>query len=94
MNQPSSQKSSSSSSGSIQPCPTSTPPPTSTYDDIINHRRPISPNHPPMSREARAAQFAPYAALVGHRNIIATDENNFLSSDDPDYIIIKKDCDI
>jgi hypothetical protein len=33
------------------------------YDDIINLKRPISKNHPPMSMTNRAAQFAPFAAL-------------------------------
>lgn len=28
-----------------------------------------------MDRNSRAAQFAPYAALVGHRDIIANEEN-------------------
>ena len=28
-----------------------------------------------MDRNSRAAQFAPYAALVGHRDIITNEEN-------------------
>lgn len=36
------------------------------YDDIINLPRPVSKNHPRMSRIARAAQFAPFAALTGY----------------------------
>ena len=43
------------------------------YADILHHPRPQAPN--PMSLEARAAQFAPYAALVGHKDIIAADED-------------------
>lgn len=43
------------------------------YADIINRKRPHAQN--PMSHEARAAQFAPYAALVGYKDIIATDES-------------------
>ena len=35
------------------------------YDDIIDMERPVSKRHTPMSREARAAQFAPFAALTG-----------------------------
>ena len=35
------------------------------YDDIINLPRPISKKHKPMPRKDRAAQFAPFKALVG-----------------------------
>ena len=38
------------------------------YDDIINLPHHVSKNHPQMSLENRAAQFAPFAALVGYRN--------------------------
>ncbi len=64
---------------------------TSKYADLIHHERPVSPNHKPMSREARAAQFAPYAALVGHRDIIAADEDDFLNQSDPTHLIILDD---
>lgn len=40
------------------------------YDDIINLSVPVSSKHPRMSRENRAAQFAPYAALKGHNLVI------------------------
>ena len=40
------------------------------YDEIINHPHYDPRNHPRMSREMRAAQFAPYAALSGHANAI------------------------
>ena len=36
------------------------------YDDIINLPHHQSKIHKPMSREERAAQFAPFAALTGH----------------------------
>lgn len=36
------------------------------YDDIINLSRPISKKHRPMSMINRAAQFSPFAALVGY----------------------------
>ena len=42
----------------------------SKYDDIIEHSHYEPKNHPRMSREMRAAQFAPYAALVGHAGAI------------------------
>jgi len=36
------------------------------YGDILQLSRPLSKNHPPMPTEARAAQFAPFAALTGY----------------------------
>lgn len=41
------------------------------YKDMLNMKRPISKKHPPMAREARVAQFAPFAAMVGHDAAIA-----------------------
>lgn len=38
------------------------------YDDIINLPHYISKKHRPMPREARAAQFAPFAALTGYES--------------------------
>lgn len=35
------------------------------YDDIINLHHRVSTKRPQMTRSARAAQFAPFAALVG-----------------------------
>lgn len=40
------------------------------YEDIIHLSRPVSTKHPPMSRENRAAQFAPFAALTGFEGAI------------------------
>ena len=40
------------------------------YDEIINAPRHVSKNHPQMSKENRAAQFAPFAALNGHGDLI------------------------
>ena len=40
------------------------------YDDIIGLPHPVSKKHPPMPMQARAAQFAPFAALTGHRESI------------------------
>ncbi len=61
---------------------------SSRYDDIIDLPRPIIKNHPPMSRSMRAAQFAPYAALTGHRDIIQQNESNNVYQEPeiiPDY---------
>lgn len=40
------------------------------YDDIISLDRPPSPGHPPLSRQSRAAQFSPFAALTGYEAAI------------------------
>ena len=40
------------------------------YVDIINLPHHISKRHPQMSLEARAAQFAPFAALTGYEKAI------------------------
>lgn len=41
------------------------------FDDIINEKQPPLRTHMRMSKEARAAQFAPFAAMVGHDAMIA-----------------------
>lgn len=40
------------------------------YCDMYMMNRPVSKNHKPMSLQARAAQFAPFAALTGHKDVI------------------------
>ena len=40
------------------------------YGDILQLSHPEPKNHPRMSIEARAAQFAPFAALTGYDNVI------------------------
>ena len=40
------------------------------YDDIINLPHHVSKKHKQMSIEARAAQFAPFAALVGYDDAV------------------------
>ena len=40
------------------------------YEDILHKERPYSSSHPPMPRSHRAAQFAPFAALNGHGDLI------------------------
>lgn len=44
------------------------------YDDIINLPHHVSKNHPKMSLENRAAQFAPFAALVGYEEAIVASQ--------------------
>ena len=43
----------------------------SRYDDIINLPHHVSPTHQRMSMHDRAAQFAPFAALVGYDDAVA-----------------------
>ena len=43
----------------------------SDYEDIINLPHHVSTNHPRMSMESRAGQFAPFAALTGYEAVIA-----------------------
>ena len=46
------------------------------YSDIIDLPHPVSKKQPPMPVEARAAQFAPFAALTGLDEMMdATAEN-------------------
>ncbi|MBE6036039.1 MAG: hypothetical protein E7223_00225 [Clostridiales bacterium] len=57
------------------------------YSDIIHLSRPVSTAHPPMSRQDRAAQFSPFAALTGHDAAVKetarlTDRRRELSEDD------------
>ncbi len=44
------------------------------YEDIINHPHYVSKKRPQMSRSDRAAQFSPFAALVGHEEALAAKE--------------------
>ena len=47
------------------------------YSDIIDLPHHTSKKHPRMSMEARAAQFAPFAALTGHGEAIQRAEEAF-----------------
>jgi len=58
----------------------------SKYDSIINLPHHKSKNHPPMTIEQRAAQFAPFAALTGYKESILeearlTDEKIIISDE-------------
>ena len=67
---------------------------TDQYEDIINLPHPVSKRHPQMSMEERAAQFAPFAALTGHRESIRktaedVDDSNAKEApipEEPNYI--------
>ena len=48
---------------------------TDNYEDIINLPHHVSTRHPRMSMEARAAQFAPFAALTGYNDAIMDTAN-------------------
>ena len=57
------------------------------YDDIIDRKRPFYPDLPPMSIHDRAAQFSPFAALVGYEDAVEetgrlTDERREISEDE------------
>ena len=41
------------------------------YDDIIHLKRPHYEEYPPMPVEDRAAQFSPFAAVVGYGDAVA-----------------------
>ena len=49
----------------------------SQYDDIIRMKRPVSKKHPPMSIQDRAAQFAPFAALSGHKEALEEEARTY-----------------
>lgn len=44
---------------------------THKYDDIIDMPHHVSPRHPQMPLEDRAAQFSPFAALTGFEDAIS-----------------------
>lgn len=44
------------------------------YEDIIELPHHVSKTHPPMSLEARSAQFAPFAALTGYEEEVKETE--------------------
>ena len=54
-----------------------------SYDDIIHLPRPVSPRRNPMPALARAAQFAPFAALSGFEDSI--DETARLTDRPPEH---------
>lgn len=58
-----------------------------TYDDILYLPHPTSRTHPQMSRQDRAAQFSPFAALTGYEDTVKetarlTEERPILTEDE------------
>ena len=51
------------------------------YDDIIQLPHYVSKTHPQMPVSDRAAQFAPFAALTGHQEVIRQMEKDHVSED-------------
>lgn len=56
-------------------------PEPSPYEDILYLPHPVSGKHPRMPAADRAAQFAPFAALTGHGEIIKETEKQHISDD-------------
>ena len=63
------------------------------YIDMLDMPRPVSLKHPPLSRESRAAQFSPFAALTGYDNLISESEIiNELQYENPPKTEIPEGC--
>lgn len=56
-----------------------------SYDDIINLPHHVSTRHPQMSMYQRAAQFAPFAALTGHKETMEQTAKDFVGNYEPNY---------
>ena len=54
------------------------------YDDIIDLSHHVSKTHPQMPVADRAAQFAPFAALTGHREAVEDTARRIEKSMDED----------
>lgn len=54
------------------------------YDDIIDLPHPEPQAHPRMPMRDRAAQFAPFAALTGHRAALAETERRAADAAEPE----------
>ena len=54
------------------------------YDDIIGLPHPEPQTHPRIPMRDRAAQFAPFAALTGHRAVLAETERRAADAAEPE----------
>ena len=64
----------------------------SEYDDIINLPRPKS-RHPRQPIEVRAAQFAPFAALVGfYEKVLKTEKSHLAQVENEIVVEIDEDA--
>lgn len=54
------------------------------YDDIIDLPHPEPQTRPRMPMRDRAAQFAPFAALTGHRAALAETERRAADAAEPE----------
>lgn len=54
---------------------------TGKYDDMIHLPHHVSAKYPQMPVQDRAAQFAPFAALTGHEEVIKETEKQHVSDD-------------
>ena len=54
------------------------------YDDIIDLPHPEPQTHPRMPMRGRAAQFASFAALTGHRAALAETERRAADAAEPE----------
>lgn len=54
---------------------------TDPYEDIIHLPHHVSGKYPQMPVRDRAAQFAPFAALTGHGDVIRETEERHVSDD-------------
>ena len=57
---------------------------TGKYDAILHLPHHVSKKHPPMPMADRAAQFAPLAALTGHRAALAETERRAADAAEPE----------
>ena len=58
--------------------------PNGKYDEIMRLAHHVSKTRPQMPMTDRAAQFAPFAALTGHRAVLAETERRAADAAEPE----------